>query len=151
VTDQVPPEQRIGIDTVAGPPPMTIYEGAFLYPEPPQSASFAGTLLMTLDSAGFGHVSLTEVVLGTAQVDLGLPFGLQTVTITRVRGTGIVTVAPVTPGDVDRDDDVDVADLLALLAAWGVCPADPDPCGADFNIDSVVSVGDLPELLANWG
>ena len=29
---------------------------------------------------------------------------------------------PPCPGDIDEDGDVDTADLLALLAAWGACP-----------------------------
>jgi hypothetical protein len=59
-------------------------------------------------------------------------------------------VAPV-PGDVDGDLIVDVADLVALLAAWGPCDGDgSSDCKADLNCDGVVAVGDLIILLANW-
>ena len=51
------------------------------------------------------------------------------------------------PGDVTGDLVVDVADLLALLASWGVCGA----CPADLNGDGMVNTADLLELLANWG
>jgi hypothetical protein len=51
------------------------------------------------------------------------------------------------PGDLDGDGDVDVSDLLGLLAAWGPCPP---PCPADLNRDGVVNVTDLLILLANW-
>jgi hypothetical protein len=149
VTDQIPPDQRMGSDTIAGPPPLVIYDGSFIYPDPPEPTSFAGTLLMTLDAAGYAQISLTDITLGTAQIDLGPPLGLQTVLLTSVRVAGHVTVTPVTPGDVDRNGVVDVLDLLALLAAWGACPADPEPCPADFNVDSAVSVTDLLMLLAN--
>jgi hypothetical protein len=52
-----------------------------------------------------------------------------------------------TTGDVDGDGDVDAADLVALLAAWGPCPP---PCGADLNDDGTVDVADLLMLLASW-
>ena len=50
------------------------------------------------------------------------------------------------PGDIDGDGDVDTADLLALLAAWGN-PGGP----ADINGDGIVNTEDLLILLGNWG
>ncbi|MBC8310221.1 MAG: hypothetical protein ISR75_06245 [Phycisphaerales bacterium] len=56
------------------------------------------------------------------------------------------TTAPSIPGDVDGDGDVDLADLLALIAAWGSGDA-----AADVNGDGVVNTADLLILIANWG
>jgi hypothetical protein len=56
------------------------------------------------------------------------------------------------PGDLNGDGGVGIADLLALLAAWGPCPDPPgDECPADLDGDGAVGIGDLLILLANWG
>jgi len=54
------------------------------------------------------------------------------------------------PGDVDGDGDVDFEDLVAMLAAWGPCPAPPAECPADFSGDGSVGLSDLLALLSNW-
>lgn len=53
-------------------------------------------------------------------------------------------------GDLDADGDVDFADLLALLAAWGDCSG-AESCQADLNRDGGVRFADLLILLASWG
>lgn len=58
-------------------------------------------------------------------------------------------LVPAVPGDVNGDGVVDVADLLAMLAAWGDCPGGPD-CPADLDGDGTVDAADLLALLANW-
>ena len=55
------------------------------------------------------------------------------------------------PGDLDGDGVVGIADFLALLAAWGPCPAPPAECLADLDGDGDVGITDMLELLANWG
>lgn len=60
-----------------------------------------------------------------------------------------VTQAPVRPGDLDDDGDVDGADLSIMLAVWGVVT-----CGSPYDIangDCVVNGADLSALLSNWG
>jgi len=52
-------------------------------------------------------------------------------------------------GDMDGDGDTDTSDLLALLAAWGDCPR--PPCPWDFNGDDVVDDLDQDILMAHWG
>ena len=53
---------------------------------------------------------------------------------------------PDCPADFDGDGDVDTADLLILLAAWGT--AGPD---GDVDFDGDVDTADLLALLAAWG
>jgi probable HAF family extracellular repeat protein len=54
------------------------------------------------------------------------------------------------PGDVNDDGTVNVADLLALLGAWGPCPAPPAGCPADVIPNGTVDVSDFLFLLGNW-
>ncbi len=60
--------------------------------------------------------------------------------------TGSIT-APCTPADLNADGVVGIADLLALLGAWGTSPG----CPPDLDGSGTVAVGDLLELLADWG
>jgi len=53
-------------------------------------------------------------------------------------------------GDFNGDGDVDFADLLTLLGAWGPCPPPPAACAPDIDGDGVVGFTDLLILLANW-
>ena len=55
--------------------------------------------------------------------------------------------AQVCPWDLSGDGEVNVADLLLLLADFGSC----DGTQADFDGDGVVAVPDLLALLAHWG
>ncbi len=56
------------------------------------------------------------------------------------------------PWDFNGSGDVNVLDLLLLLAAWGPCPGCKPPapwCG--FDGDCIIGITDLLVLLANWG
>ena len=50
-------------------------------------------------------------------------------------------------GDVNSDAVIDVDDLLAVINAWGNCPA---PCDADLTGNGVVDVDDLLLVINNW-
>ncbi len=60
-------------------------------------------------------------------------------------------IAP--PGPPQGDGTVGVADLLAVIAAWGAC-GDPNNCTADIvppGGDDTVNVSDLLAILSAWG
>ena len=61
-----------------------------------------------------------------------------------------ITVLPIF-ADLDGDGEVGIIDFLDLLAAWGRCPGEPDPCPADLDRDEVVGIADFLILLDNWG
>ena len=57
------------------------------------------------------------------------------------------------PGDITCDGTVDVNDLLAVVSAWGPCPAPPALCPADIapsGGDGQVNVNDLLLVITNW-
>jgi len=58
--------------------------------------------------------------------------------------TGIITVEAPCPADFDGDGDVDTADLLFLLGAWGTGDGDVDG-------DNDTDTADLLALLGSWG
>ena len=54
---------------------------------------------------------------------------------------------PPCPGDITHDGIVNVADLLAVINAWGSCTG----CAADANGDDVINVADLLMVINGWG
>ena len=55
---------------------------------------------------------------------------------------------PIIPNNVSGDGVVGIADLLAVIAAWGPCLP---PCPADIDANGVVNIADLLLVVANWG
>ncbi len=92
VTDQIPPELLASSSSLPGPAPVSLANQPIAWPEPPAAPSVAATLDIGLNAAGFGFFNATNVVLGTTQVDLGFPFGTQTVTIKSIRIVGSMTI-----------------------------------------------------------
>jgi hypothetical protein len=86
--------------------------------------------LVELDCDGNGTPDSCDIAAGAADAN----------------GSGILDACEAI-GDHDGDGLVDVTDLLAVLGAWGPCPA---PCPEDGNQDGFVDVTDLLNVLANW-
>lgn len=67
---------------------------------------------------------------------------------------GAILMTPIapSPGDLDGDGDVDLADLSQLLTAFGTCDGDAafDPA-ADIDGDQCVGLADLSALLTDFG
>jgi len=51
------------------------------------------------------------------------------------------------PGDANGDEIVDIMDLLAMLAQWGIC----EDCNSDHDNNGVVDIEDLLIMLGGWG
>jgi len=54
------------------------------------------------------------------------------------------------PGDVNGDDVVNIADLLAVITTWGPCPQPPLQCTGDADDSGAVDVNDLLIVITNW-
>ena len=50
-------------------------------------------------------------------------------------------------GDVNGNGSVNIEDLMAVLGAWGQCPA---PCLPDLNGDQTVNIIDLMTVISHW-
>jgi hypothetical protein len=148
ITDQIPPEQRSGSGTFAGPPPFVVMDEHIRFPAPPEPVTFEADVLIEVDGDGYGQGSITNVTLGTMVYDLGPPWGEVEVQIETVRVAGTVWVTPVIPGDLDGDDDVDLTDLAILLGSYGIENPWED---ADIDGDGDVDLSDLAILLSNYG
>lgn len=150
VTEEIPPEDRSGGGTYAGPPPFVIRDDYLRYPDPPEPITLAADLLILVDADGHGQVAATNIVLGTAVYDLGWPLGEVEVQLESVHVVGTVWVTPLVPGDLDRDGDVDLSDLATLLGHYGTLSGATYEDG-DLDGDGDVDLSDLAELLGNYG
>jgi hypothetical protein len=68
---------------------------------------------------------------------------------------GIPDECETIPGDVTGDGQVNADDLVAVILAWGPCPAPPAVCPADIapapDGDGEVNADDLIMVILNWG
>jgi hypothetical protein len=53
-------------------------------------------------------------------------------------------------GDLDDSNTVDVADLVAMIMEWGVCPVTTEVCRGDLTGDGFIDVQDLVALIVQW-
>lgn len=96
-----------------------------------------------------GNRTGTFARVSGVQLGGGLRFNVQynpgNVTLT-------VATGGVTPGDLNGDGSVGLADLTAFLSSFGLCDGQTgfNPA-ADFNGDGCVSITDLTILLSNFG
>jgi YVTN family beta-propeller protein len=113
--------------------------------------SSTDSALIRIAAAGPDSAIIDSVALSSGPCDLAFNEAKKKAVVTQPVPDGIDVVCYSRPGDVDGDGDVDTADLLLLLAAWGDCPDPPEECPADFDGDGDVDTADLLILLANWG
>ena len=103
------------------------------------------TLLIPAD---INLYAFDTVVMNLVHINAGLTLGDPPTTF----DTGFVQlVQPCAVGDIDCDGQVGIVDFLAVLAAWGPCPAPPAECPADVVCDGEVDIQDFLLVLANWG
>ncbi len=146
VTNELPPDYREFFGFTPGPLPLTIFDEHIRYPEPPDPVTIEGDIRVEVAADGYGEWSFTNVTLGTATIDLGWPFGEQTVDLEEVRMVGYVDIDAFSKlGDLNYDGGVNQQDLGILLAAYGLND------GGDIDGDGDTDQADLGVLLANFG
>jgi hypothetical protein len=152
VTDQIPPEDRIGTNTHNGPAPILAFNNHVAYPAPPAQPAIEADVQMGLDAAGYGYANVTNVVLGTL-VYQGVPMQVK-----RIHMAGTITAeayfGSTVLGDLNCDyavafDDIDPF-ILALSGFEAYHAAYPN-CNwlnADCNGDGVVNFDDIDPFVA---
>jgi hypothetical protein len=55
------------------------------------------------------------------------------------------------PGDANIDGSVNADDLIAVILAWGSCPAAPAFCPIDMDESGAIDADDLVLVIMNWG
>ncbi len=150
ITGDVDPEFRHGEGLEDGPLPVTLMDQSLEGDgDGDGSIDISAHMFMEINGKGRGHMTVTDVWLGTVIVDMGWPFGDQEVQLDRVYMDGAIDVTPITPPcteDVNGDTYVDVTDLLEVIANWGEQGGPSDVTG-----DGTVNVSDLLAIVAAWG
>jgi hypothetical protein len=110
-------------------------------------AGCPGTVLATDDAFECEEVSVSAAVIPGTYWLVIAPWAFTDSATCPAPYTATVTEPGACPADLNGDGTVGIADLLALLAAWGTDPGGPP----DLNGDGTVGIADLLILLAGWG
>ena len=68
--ENIPEDLRVGSAIADGPPPVVLFQGDVVFPEPPEAPAVAADLAIGMDANGFGFFNVENVVLGTLLVDI---------------------------------------------------------------------------------
>ena len=135
-------QSRLDVDAVDGIAAPLSLDGPLQ-----QDVTAATVLALRFDPATLGP-GLVEIPLTITTSDENIPGEAQRSLTLLVRvdvgGGG-------NPYDLDGDGTVGFGDLLAVLSAFGACPAPPVECPADFDSSGDVGFPDLLQILAAFG
>ena len=149
VTGEIDPELRHGEGTVNGPAPIVMMDEPIeADADDDGNIDVAADIFMQVNGKGRGQFDITNVFLGTVMYEFPWPFGWQEVDIDRIYLTGQMEITDIDlpcSEDINGDGDVNVTDLLAVIANWG------SKGEGDVNSDGVVDVSDLLAVVAAWG
>ena len=101
------------------------------------------------DAIGVSYETTLQVAVGDT-IDFALNSHLSNDLADTTHFTAIIRVPQLGP-DINRDCQVNVNDLLAVITGWGPCPdACTTPCPADVDENCAVDVNDLLAVITNW-
>ena len=122
------------------------FDYTFPYPGGLTRFDEQGSTTWTMTGSPLPHNQIADVAARS------VPGGYEVWVGTASEGVAVLGFQTGIPGDVDGDGTVGILDFLALLGAWGPCPAPcPPSCAADFDADCQVGISDFLILLGNWG
>jgi hypothetical protein len=114
-----------------------------------------GLITWTVDGLRIATIDLNTVTLGGSRVFFGHSDTNATSSTdpndAALLFTLIDNIRVARLADVDGDGVVNIDDLLAVIAAWGPCPAPPVTCAADVTDDGAVDIDDLLRVIGGWG
>lgn len=109
----------------------------------------------TVDAGGGTSTGGNFELSGTAgQPDAGGELSGGTFAVVGGFWPGAITPAPECFADITGNSTVDIDDLLAVISAWGACPAPPTACDADIappGGNGSVNIDDLLVVINGWG
>jgi len=150
VTDLIPPENLETFRDTSGPCPLDFGWTEVSAPVGQDPPAIRYDWKVEINAKGIVTFRMENMFLGQAEYNLGWPWGSVTVTIIEgtIDSTVVIDVvnAPCV-ADIDGSGNVDIADLLEVIANWGLCIG----CPADTNQDDVVDVTDLLLIVGAWG
>ena len=138
-----------------GPLPANFPDRIYITPDPPEDMSMMFTFLTHLDADGHMNLGIEDIKFGTAEYDLGWPFGVVTVNLEQVYLAANITITAsddLCIGDTNGDGIVDTDDVLAVIGGWGECPTDDEEdCPGDCDRSWAVDVSDLLWVISQFG
>ncbi|MCP3902430.1 MAG: hypothetical protein GY715_02245 [Planctomycetes bacterium] len=107
-----------------------------------------GSTFWNQDETGAAYVTLDYACLGCHMDFDDLTIEEAATFSFKIHDAHPVIVEPACPEDLNGNDQVDFADILVVIGAWGPCGV---PCPEDLNDNGQVDFADILVIIGAWG